>query len=234
MTDPSPRFADSIILVLVGPEKALFKISKQLVCNYSQYFRAALSKSFKEGHNGILRLEDEDPETFEAFAEWLYCGAVLRPDTIAKPDRWNWYLNLYILADRLCAHGLQNQVMDNLIAMAKLNPLSFTATWKAWDRTPPRCKLREFLLDFAAQQALVSPPADVADGDDTVGKDFLAEFGKRSLRTYLPLRRGLGGFATDEPQRCKRYHVHHSHRRRCKDDQAITSLSKSTMDEAGL
>lgn len=66
---------DTIVTVLVGPEKDYFAIHKTLVCGQSDFFKAALTGNFKEA-DGTIALPERDPATFKYFVYWLYTGSL--------------------------------------------------------------------------------------------------------------------------------------------------------------
>ncbi len=58
--------------VVVGPEKVVYNIPRDLLTGCSPYFKAVIQGSFEEGLNSTLTLEDEEVITFESFYGWLY------------------------------------------------------------------------------------------------------------------------------------------------------------------
>ena len=75
-TPPDASLLDNIVFVHVGPEKKVFGVHKGLICHYS-YFNAAFGGNFKEAEDGVVILDDEEPETFSHFYSWLYTGRVM-------------------------------------------------------------------------------------------------------------------------------------------------------------
>lgn len=65
---------DEIVKVQVGglPTNKTFCVHKGVLRFYSGYFDRALGGSFLEAKNGVIKLNDEDPSTFEMFQYWLY------------------------------------------------------------------------------------------------------------------------------------------------------------------
>ena len=60
--------------VIVGAAKTPFVLHKGLACHYSDFFREAFQSRFLEAEIHLVRLEDEDVETFSDFLAWLYTG----------------------------------------------------------------------------------------------------------------------------------------------------------------
>jgi len=61
----------SLITITVGAEKAVFSVHKELLCDRSEFFRAACNGQFKEAE-GVVNLPEQDPTTFKHFIYWLY------------------------------------------------------------------------------------------------------------------------------------------------------------------
>ncbi|KAL9092905.1 MAG: hypothetical protein Q9159_000529 [Coniocarpon cinnabarinum] len=82
---PWPTLVD----VLVGPEKKIFRAHIDAICSYSSYFQGkrfkrilsldvaedsigAFKNSFKEAQELRFELEDDDPDVFEIVLHWIY------------------------------------------------------------------------------------------------------------------------------------------------------------------
>lgn len=61
----------SLVTILVGPEQASFAVHKELLCDRSEFFRAACNGNFKEAE-GVVKLPEQDAATFKHFIYWLY------------------------------------------------------------------------------------------------------------------------------------------------------------------
>lgn len=57
--------------ILVGAEKKSYHVHKDIICCYSEYFRAAYNGRWKEAKEGVT-LEDVEVEVFNLFVHWLY------------------------------------------------------------------------------------------------------------------------------------------------------------------
>ena len=64
---------DSIVSVLVGPNAEHFNVHKGILCESSDFFKAALNGNFKE-NNGTVKLPEQKVEIFKYFIHWLYAG----------------------------------------------------------------------------------------------------------------------------------------------------------------
>ena len=79
--------------VLVGGQEPQqrFHLHKDLLCNVSEFFSAALTGNFKEAEDGKITLPEQNPETFKYFVHWLYTGSLkgfYYPRTI-EPTIWD-------------------------------------------------------------------------------------------------------------------------------------------------
>lgn len=65
-----------MVTILVGPDKHKFLVHRQLLSTRSSHFRASLSPTsgFKEGQEGIITLEEDDPEAFKLIVHFFYTG----------------------------------------------------------------------------------------------------------------------------------------------------------------
>lgn len=57
---------DSIVYIDVGPKAVRFGMHKELLSYQSEYFRACFESGFKEGTEGVVALDDEEPDTFKS------------------------------------------------------------------------------------------------------------------------------------------------------------------------
>lgn len=81
-----------------------------LVCHLSSFFKAALSRGFKEAEEKRVTLKEDDPAVFQVFVVWLYTGEIKQLKT------WGDLLQLaWILGDKLGAPAFQNCAMIKLI-----------------------------------------------------------------------------------------------------------------------
>ncbi|KAG4414299.1 hypothetical protein IFR04_012545 [Cadophora malorum] len=67
--------------IVVGKEKIEFYIPEDVICDVSEFFRAACSQDWESGRTGIVTLENEDPKLFMHFATritWLSLAPVFQ------------------------------------------------------------------------------------------------------------------------------------------------------------
>lgn len=68
----NPTFSD--IQIIVGSERQLFHGHKAILAARSVWFESALNPLYREAHEGVIRLPEEDPKIFEMLFEFLYTG----------------------------------------------------------------------------------------------------------------------------------------------------------------
>ena len=126
------------IEVLVGPEKKLFAVHRDVICDRSPFFRAACSERWQQGSKAIELLDDE-PETFDTYLLCVYRNKINIGDLKSfGPEEnkseaefegnYNHLLRIYILADKLGDVVTTNMVIEEMIeysAKAKLFPAAF-------------------------------------------------------------------------------------------------------------
>ena len=114
-------FADSIVTIEVGPNKQPFQASKALLCLRSPFFKAAFTGNFKETSQHSILLEEDSPDAFKLFLEWAYHTNISRTRDIR--DTWIYYLNGYVLAEKLLVPELQNKAMDAMLDLRSIHGL---------------------------------------------------------------------------------------------------------------
>jgi len=62
-----------MITIDVGPDHQKYRIYKELISYYSEYFRNALKKPWKEADDRIVELPDIEPQVFDVFVDWYEC-----------------------------------------------------------------------------------------------------------------------------------------------------------------
>ncbi|KAK5957783.1 hypothetical protein OHC33_000972 [Knufia fluminis] len=115
--EPDSFAKQIIITVHIGPDHEAHHIHRDLLCEKSPYFAAALKECWSKGVNEYV-LEDIAPADFDVIVHWVY------------KEKLPWYLtaggfqatglgnaaitmrHMYALADRWMMHDLQNALVD--------------------------------------------------------------------------------------------------------------------------
>ena len=163
LTQVSNSF-DGLVEVIVGPQKQVFRLHKEILCNVSSYFRAALKGSFAEGLTQKIELPEDDATVFKLFRVWLHSfsqgsspsapeteneiefDTQLEPDVIIGPKD---LFDLYIFADMRDIPLLQNATVDTIIWISE-RKVFFVGDLipYVYDRTAPKAPLRKLLVDW--------------------------------------------------------------------------------------
>ena len=61
----------SLAIILVGPHEYRFDVHKDVICEASEFFKAAFEGKFIESH-GIIRVPEQEVTTFKLFIRWVY------------------------------------------------------------------------------------------------------------------------------------------------------------------
>lgn len=119
---PSTSSNSDTAVVFVGSEKKKFVIHTKLLCTASPFFDRALNGNFTEAASQEVTLEEEAPELFEYFFDWLYNNAFSSRTNDESESRSDYFvdhleLEIYLMADRLMAQELQMSTLNELCAI---------------------------------------------------------------------------------------------------------------------
>ena len=131
------------------------RLQEQDLCGLSVLPRSSHRK-FKEGVDGLVRLPEDDIETFDHFLTWLYSGSVPleSPEGILLDADAYWcpFVWLYVLADKLGVLRLKNDIIDRIVLSTGQGccAMPWTTSVKiAYDNLPNSSGLRLLLPDLA-------------------------------------------------------------------------------------
>ncbi|THW88337.1 hypothetical protein D6D15_06065 [Aureobasidium pullulans] len=139
----------SIVTVEVGPERS-FAIHKDLLCFYSDYFRAAFNGSFKEAAEGKISLPDCDAQIFYIFNGFLYTRELCSEAGKTGHELSSTTLSeLWVFGDVHLVPALQNLAIDCLIGRIQtLGSLLNTKIPYIYRRTVAGSPLRRMAVDW--------------------------------------------------------------------------------------
>ena len=109
-SSPIEELSECIKLV-VGSEKHIFHISKDLICNNVEFFSHAFTGNFMESKTKTLSFPDDDPDRFVELETWLKGGKASGPE-----QQWISLVKSYLFAEKYHIDELQNTIVDNLYA----------------------------------------------------------------------------------------------------------------------
>lgn len=130
--------------ITVGSIKTKFHVHKSLLCEQSDYFKAAFEGQFAEAKSEELTLEDEDPELFDRLLDWVYLQ-YLEPIAARDNEHAKELVKLWVLADKFLMHRLANEAI-NALYKGRPKDLKDIYNW-VWQHTCEPSKLRSFLVE---------------------------------------------------------------------------------------
>lgn len=139
------------IKVMVGASQDPFHLHKDIFCEVSSFFRAALTGAFREANDQTVSLLEEDLDTFEKFVQWVYTKSFTLASADAPEEMETRYLalaRLFVLADKLQVPALRNKtifIMYQTFDSAKWLPNTTVLNY-VYNATQAKCGLRRLLV----------------------------------------------------------------------------------------
>jgi hypothetical protein len=100
----------SVIAVTVAKSKT-FHLHSSLLAAESQRFSKSLNGSFKEAEDKAIKLDDEDPDLFGFFIEYLYRDHSILSRGVQHYSEYVTLARLYALGERLVASNFQSRCL---------------------------------------------------------------------------------------------------------------------------
>jgi hypothetical protein len=121
---------NDMIVVSVSQTHQKYRIYKDLIAYYSEYFCNALKKPWKEAEDRLIELPDIDPQVFDIFVDWLYTQKVpeknrhwIKPTDDMKSNSTrhvqlveNLIVRTYVFADRFLAPKFRCAIYNHFAA----------------------------------------------------------------------------------------------------------------------
>ncbi|KAI4851213.1 hypothetical protein E4T44_02270 [Aureobasidium sp. EXF-8845] len=144
---PSAEHFQGTVTLIVGKEEKAYTLHKELLCFYSDYFRAAFNGSFKEATERKIELPDVEISLFDAFQFWLYTRDLQGPTRVL--EQFQFLINMWILGDQYQIPLVQNQVMDRIFVKRE-ESLSFSITLvpEVYAKTVAGSPLRKAIIEI--------------------------------------------------------------------------------------
>ncbi|THY29893.1 hypothetical protein D6D01_03441 [Aureobasidium pullulans] len=210
----TPKLYKDTVTVAVGTAEDNFVVHKDLLCFYSDFFRAAFNGSFEEATERKIKLPDVCIQTFESFQVWLYSRTLLNTEDSANESGHATYLTftalakLWIFGDKYLIPLLQNNVIDAMHDKNEKETNNPVLVIKmAYTKTLPGSCLRRAVIDILVHKAQI-------DGQpgSMIAPPYLNWWTTEALADALTVmasswKSGLPRFTTLKNERCH-YHVH--------------------------
>jgi hypothetical protein len=175
-----------------------------LLTFYSGYFQAALSGRWTAAEDDAIKLDTENPQTFERFVSWLYTRSITDDDD--EKATCQLIIDLWLFADRREIPLLMNDMLDCLkerILTEKTIPTTLLGT--TYERTMPGSALRRMLV-----HAITSTASERLVADDLRKvlwpKDALWDMMRELLKVPRPIAVGVADYGKTDI--CPLFHTH--------------------------
>lgn len=108
-----------VVEVVVGEDAVVWYLHETLLIASSEFFKAAIKHSFKEGTERRIVLAEDGNAAFQLFVQYLYTQAF--QSSSLQP-----LIEAYVLGDKLGASEFRRQALDKVYAL-NLHQCRFTA-----------------------------------------------------------------------------------------------------------
>lgn len=144
---------------MLGPDKKVFTIHKNLLCKTAPYFEAALNGSFKEALEQSIEMPEDDPTMFECFQVWIYTGSIVGTNETENDVETLTLIKVYAFAERLNIIDLQNVAMHLLIdQVLNRRELPTGQIPFIYEHTCENSALRRLIVDISACYGILDCP----------------------------------------------------------------------------
>jgi len=148
-----------MVQVKLGPDKEVFTIHKNLLCNTATYFKTALNGSFKEAQEQSIEMPEDDPTMFECFQVWIYTGSIVGANETENDVETLTLVKIYTFAERLNIIDLQNVAMHLLIdRVLDRRELPTEQIPFMYEHTCENSALRRMIVDISAHCGTLDRP----------------------------------------------------------------------------
>ncbi|KAL9613888.1 MAG: hypothetical protein Q9204_008866, partial [Flavoplaca sp. TL-2023a] len=166
-----------------------FTLHRDLVCDRSSHFRAALLGQFEEASTGIIEFPDLEDSVFKMFILWIYGSHI---EKLSSHDDLNRCIALMCFARTILLEELHNDCMDTIRkyfrarTSVKANPpVTAIHICLAYHTVPELPTLRLFVCLEAALHMRFKSMKELTNGTDggifhqvEQGGDFAVDFTK--------------------------------------------------------
>nr|POE99364.1 hypothetical protein CFP56_52757 [Quercus suber] len=186
------NFGSDVVTLVVGEEERKFVVHKDLLCEHSAFFKAALSEPWKEGQENTVTLPTDDADIFDLYAHWIYHWKIYSREltSVSGPDsdECSILVSAFLFGEKVQDGNFKDATIDALIASVSI-PGGDGKRWyptgstiqRAYEGTPDGSPLRRLLLDMYVHQGAATWVSQEC------GIDFVVDLAKE----LFPLRRPL-------------------------------------------
>ncbi|KAF2094511.1 hypothetical protein NA57DRAFT_80315 [Rhizodiscina lignyota] len=196
----APPLGLDMIMVYVGQQAERFPVHANILYKSSRFSTADVTWH-QIGHEGFIRLPEQEPEIFKIFVQWLYSGHIYSAhegdDSGNKEScEWSRLCGLYLLGDDLRDYIFKNAVIDAVIMRALVtneHPSGFVE--HIYTHTTGSDPMRKLLADFwvwSAADSLEGDYEDLKKGPLEFWKDVAQAMCRPVLLNTTPMRSSRG------------------------------------------
>jgi hypothetical protein len=192
--------SDKTVKIYVGPERKLWCLNEELLCDRVPFFKSAFKSGWKEGKSKVMELPDDDPEAFGYLVDWVYTkglkcklcaspppGHGVEPYTASHVDAGHelQWLKLWLLADRMNLTILAIYALDMHLDCISEHDLVISpeAVILACENPAGDGSLRTHLVDVVVNGMFKSRPFDGSSNGLGVGAAANASFNQEVMDT---------------------------------------------------
>jgi len=201
----------SVIAVRVGaePRHTDFTVNEKLICESSDFFKAALAREWRESQERLVKLPSCHQKYFHIYVQWLYSGHLHVSDSgdvktaVAKAN----LMQSYLLADFLQDSRYKDFLMDTIREWVKgstvreCESLVQDYAEEMFRETATESSIRRLLVDAAVWRLghsfwkanKVKLPAEFTQ-EAVSGFSDRCQFGSSASDPFVPDKRGYDVF----------------------------------------
>ncbi|KAK3619784.1 hypothetical protein LTR56_023798 [Elasticomyces elasticus] len=153
----APKTGTRMVAVHVGKGTSMksFEVYEELLIRHSEFFRAAVSKKWREGQERAVSLPEDKPGHFEIFFNFLNGGQIFSSkegdhDPEQNTDlEWSRLIWCWILGQKLLSVTFKDAILDAIVAkMQDQGRYSKALYMQPFDYSTPSQSLRKLLSDI--------------------------------------------------------------------------------------
>ncbi|KAK4506439.1 hypothetical protein PRZ48_000171 [Zasmidium cellare] len=172
LAGPRPREAvefleeDRLVSIYIGDKKKPYLIQQTIITMTSDYFKAAFTNErFEEAKSGILRVPDDDIDTWALFMYWL-----VKRELPCHVSDIRWAVKAWTFGDKYGISQFQNAAMLEVLSRFNLMDLRSPADVALVEEAFVLCPQGSLMRKFLAEQVV----AAVLDLKSTTWEDLAA------------------------------------------------------------
>ena len=112
----------TLLTIVVGeePGQKRFSVHESFICSRSEFFRRAMNGDWAEREERLVKLPEDDPETFGIYVNLIYTDSVattvsdVSDAASACASEFVALSKLYVLSEKLCDNAAKNATVDAL------------------------------------------------------------------------------------------------------------------------